>query len=195
MPPQREPGSALGWALGGAALLAVLGRPRAAPRPRAVRRRRALEGRVRRPRRRHLRARPTKLPRSPARAAATARQAGELAGRLAEIARDERERIADLDGPADLDPLVERYLEAREEGIEALEAGAEAADADDSLAYATAQAEVARRSSSGGGSRGEIGLAECSRPLGGGSRLERDAERPQAIDPDAPPTVKGEIGE
>ena len=114
MPPPREPGSALGWALGAAALVAValalallldlgpfaddeLSRGEFVTRADDI----CADA--------HDAFRD--LQRDPPR---TGREAGDLTGRLAEIAGDERDRIADLDAPADLDPLVERYLEARE---------------------------------------------------------------------------------
>lgn len=97
----------------------------------------------------------------------TAREARELTERLSAIARDERDEIAGLDRPADLDPLVERYLEARDEGIEVLEAGGEAAADGDPTAYADRQAEVAGGQAARRQIARRLGLTECSRPLDG----------------------------
>lgn len=95
----------------------------------------------------------------------TAGEAEDLTDRLVGIAGDERDEVDELDGPDDLDELVDRYIDAREEGIDALEAGRDAAEADDADAYAEAQAEVASAQSDRRRLAREIGFRECSRPL------------------------------
>ncbi|MGH2950472.1 MAG: hypothetical protein ACRDKX_00305 [Solirubrobacterales bacterium] len=95
----------------------------------------------------------------------TAREAQDLTDRLVGIAEDELEEVGDLDGPDDLDELVDGYLQAREEGIDALRAGRDAADDDDARAYAEAQADVAAAQDRRRRLAREIGFRECSRPL------------------------------
>ena len=95
----------------------------------------------------------------------TAREAHELTDQLVGIAEDERDEVADLNGPDDVDELVDRYLDAREEGIDALRAGRDAADADDADAYSEAQAELASAQADRHRLARDVGFSECSRPL------------------------------
>jgi hypothetical protein len=103
----------------------------------------------------------------------TAREAHDLTDQLVGIAEDERDEVADLDGPDDVDELVDRYLEARDEGIDALRAGRDAADDDDADAYSRAQAELASAQDERRRLARRVGFRECSRPLelprGGGA--------------------------
>ena len=92
-------------------------------------------------------------------------QAAELTGKLVDIATDELEQIRSLEGPGDFDAEIERYLAARERGIEALEDGHEAAEAHDTDAYAAAQAELADSQLERRRIARLIGFAECSRPI------------------------------
>jgi hypothetical protein len=101
----------------------------------------------------------------------SARQAQDLMDRLVGIAEDEREEVAELDGPDDLDELVDQYLEARDEGIDALRAGRDAADDEDVDAYTEAKAEVSAAQDERRRLARRVGFRECSRPLelrGGG---------------------------
>jgi hypothetical protein len=95
----------------------------------------------------------------------TAREAHDLTDQLVGIAEDERNEVAELDGPDDVDGLVDRYLEARDDGIDALRAGRDAADADDADAYAEAQAEVSAAQDERRRLARQVGFRECSRPL------------------------------
>jgi hypothetical protein len=95
----------------------------------------------------------------------TPQQAAELTGRLIDIAEDERERIAALDGPDDFDQEIQTYLDARDLGIEALRRGRSAADAGRSDIYNEAQAELAETQSQRIQIARLIGFAECSRKL------------------------------
>ena len=69
----------------------------------------------------------------------TREQAAELTDNLIGIAEDESERIAELEGPADVDAQIAAYLEAREGGIDLLREGREAAEEGNSDAYEQAQ--------------------------------------------------------
>jgi hypothetical protein len=116
--------------------------------------------------------------------------AAELTGALIEVAEEERDAIADLSEPETLSAQVDRYLEARERGIEILEEGRAAADDADPSEYARLQAELAATQIDPRFEiAGEIGFVECSKPLVDRDELRRQAEEPVATDPSAPPTV------
>jgi hypothetical protein len=95
----------------------------------------------------------------------TAAQAEELTENLVGIAEDEFDEIAALDGPEDLDRRLDRYLDAREEGIDALAAGRDAAADGDPDAYVELQAEVAGAQDRRRDLARRVGFKECSRPL------------------------------
>ncbi|MGH2954452.1 MAG: hypothetical protein ACRDK9_10640 [Solirubrobacterales bacterium] len=95
----------------------------------------------------------------------TAREAQDLTARLVGIAEDERDEVDELDGPDDLDALVDGYLDAREDGIAALRAGHDAAEAADAGAYADAQTELTSAQAERRRLAREVGFRECSRPL------------------------------
>ena len=128
----------------------------------------------------------TKLQDSPPR---TANEAAALTEELIGISRDELDAIRDLNAPASLEPALERYLRAREQGIEQLRDGLEAAQVGDAFAYAEAQAKVAADQKERLRLAKRVGLRECSRVLFGRDRLAEDAQPPVNTDPDAPPTV------
>jgi hypothetical protein len=101
-----------------------------------------------------------------ARAPLTPSDAAELTGGLIEVAEEERDAIGDLSEPEELREPVDRYLEARDRGIELLREGQAAAEDADPAAYEELQAELAS------GQRDpryrlarEIGFEECSKPL------------------------------
>jgi predicted transcriptional regulator len=128
----------------------------------------------------------TKLQESPVR---TANEAAALTEELVGISRDELDAIRDLNGPASLEPALERYLEAREKGIAQLRAGLAAAEDGDAFAYADAQAKVASGQADRLKLAQKVGFNECSRVLFGRDQLTQDAEAPLSSDPSAPPTV------
>ena len=72
--------------------------------------------------------------------------------------------IFDL-GP--LAALVNRYLDARDRGIDALEAGADAAREEDGDEYRALKRELARSQHERLRLARRIGFSECSRPLAG----------------------------
>ena len=95
----------------------------------------------------------------------TAGEAEELTGNLLRIAEDELDEIDSLNGPDGLDEALDRYLDARRDGIERLRAGRDAAGDDDADAYAAAQAELAEGQRERRALAREVGFEECSRPL------------------------------
>jgi hypothetical protein len=95
----------------------------------------------------------------------TAREAADLTRRLVDVAEDELDAIDDLNRPADLDSEIERYLAAREEGIELLRDGAAAAEAGEQRRYEAAQAELDAGQRFRRRLAREIGFRECSRPI------------------------------
>jgi hypothetical protein len=97
----------------------------------------------------------------------TAREAADLTEQLIGISEDELEEIGDLDAPAELDDELDRYLDARERGIELLRDGLEAARDEDATAYAEAQASVAEDQVERLKLAREVGFTECSRPATG----------------------------
>ena len=116
--------------------------------------------------------------------------AAELTGALIEVAEEERDALADLREPEMLSARVERYLEARERGIEILKAGRAAAEDADPSEYEQLQAELAATQIDPRFEiAGEIGFEECSKPLVDRDELRHQAEEPAATDPSAPPTV------
>jgi hypothetical protein len=95
----------------------------------------------------------------------TATQAEELTEELLAISLEERDAIADLGAPAELDAAVTRYLDARDAGIERLRDGVEAAEGGDAAAYARAQSELASTQSERERLAREVGFKVCSETL------------------------------
>lgn len=102
------------------------------------------------------------LQREPPRAAA---QAAELTDRLVGIAEDEQEELESLNGPPDVQAALDRYLDAREEGLDALRAGRAAAEDRDAEAYAEARDELAAGQAERRRLAQEVGFSACSRRL------------------------------
>jgi hypothetical protein len=120
----------------------------------------------------------------------TPSDAAELTGALIDVAEEERDAISDLRAPDSLGDQVDRYLEARDRGIDVLREGMEAAEDADAGAYEALQAELASTQVDPRFQiAGEIGFEECSKPLVGTGELRRQAESPASSDPAAPPTV------
>ena len=118
-------------------------------------------------------------------------EAGELARNLVEIASEEQDRIAELDPPAEMDAALERYLQAREEGIDQMRAGVDAAADRDAFAYEQAQADVAAGQLRRLQLARRVGFTECSRILGERAELADDAKAPSEATPQgAPPTIE-----
>lgn len=97
----------------------------------------------------------------------TAHEAADLTERLVDIAEDELDEIERLNQPSELDDEVDRYLAAREEGIELLREGRDAAQAGEPGRYGAAQSRLDAGQRSRRSLAREIGFRECSRPLRG----------------------------
>ena len=93
-------------------------------------------------------------------------QAEALTSQLISIAEDERDRIAELNGPPDFDDEIQTYLDARDLGIEALKRGREAAAAGRADIYAAAQKELDETQRQRVQIARQVGFAECSRKIG-----------------------------
>jgi hypothetical protein len=116
-------------------------------------------------------------------------QAVTLTDQLISIAEDERDELRSLNGPAEFQTELDRYLAAREQAIEAMRKGRDAAADRNNAGYLAAQAELAGSQLQRQRIARRIGFVECSRPLVGRDELQRQAEPPTTVDPQAPPTV------
>jgi hypothetical protein len=96
----------------------------------------------------------------------TAGEAAALTDKLIKISRDELGRIQGLKEPDELQPAVERYLQAREEGIALLEKGLQAAQDKDAQGYAAAQAKIAAGQVKRLKLAKAVGFTQCSQPVG-----------------------------
>ena len=85
-----------------------------------------------------------------------------LTQNLIEISQNELSQIRALDAPPEVQPALERYLRAREQGIALLEQGLEAAQDRNARAYADAQAEVAAGQVRRLKLAQAVGFSECS---------------------------------
>jgi hypothetical protein len=120
----------------------------------------------------------------------TPSDAAEQTGGLIDVAEEERDALADLNEPSGLSEQVDRYLEARDRGIDLLREGRDAAEAADPSAYERFQAEIAATQLDPRYEIArEIGFSECSKPLIERGELKEHAEEPTPTDTSAPPTV------
>jgi alkanesulfonate monooxygenase SsuD/methylene tetrahydromethanopterin reductase-like flavin-dependent oxidoreductase (luciferase family) len=97
----------------------------------------------------------------------TASEAADLTANLVEISEQELEEIRDLGVPESLEEPLERYLDAREEGIDLLRDAQQAAEEGDEETYVQAQAEVREGQLERTTLAEAVGFSECSRPLPG----------------------------
>lgn len=119
----------------------------------------------------------------------TASEAAALTQELADISKGELDGVSDLNAPASLTTPLERYVKARQEGIDKLREGLDAAEEGDGFAYADAQAKVASGQLNRLKLAQKVGFDECSRVLFGRDALAEDSQSPPEVDPSAPPTV------
>jgi hypothetical protein len=112
-----------------------------------------------------------------------------LTDELIGIAERELADIEELAEPEALADELERYLDARERGIEALREGRTAAEKADILEYESAQAKVARGQAKRLELAEAVGFSKCSTLDPSAEAVEADAEPPSPSDPSAPPTV------
>jgi hypothetical protein len=96
----------------------------------------------------------------------SAEEAAALQRALIDESEEEVSRIRALDAPAELEPALERYLKAREQGIELLKRGLAAAEDGDARAYTAAQRQVASGQLNRLDLAQQVGFDECSRPGG-----------------------------
>jgi hypothetical protein len=85
-----------------------------------------------------------------------------LTHNLIEISENELDEMRALSAPPDAQEALDRYLEAREEGIDLLEQGLEAAKDGDAQAYAQAQAKIASGQLRRLNLARAVGFSECS---------------------------------
>lgn len=98
----------------------------------------------------------------------TPSDAAELTGGLIEVATEERDAISDLSEPESLSDQLDRYLEARDRGIDVLRDGLAAAEDAEADAYESLQAKLATTQIDPRYETArEIGFEECSKPLTG----------------------------
>jgi hypothetical protein len=86
-----------------------------------------------------------------------------LTEKLIQITNDQLSQIRALDAPADVQPALDRYLHAREQGVGILEQALSAARDNDAPAYAAAQAKMAAGQVDRLRLAQAVGFSECSR--------------------------------
>ncbi len=121
----------------------------------------------------------------------TGGEAAALTSELLRISEDELDQLGDLGPPGALQRSLDRYLDAREQGIDQIRAGLDAANQRDAFAYAKAQAAVADGQLRRLQLAKDVGFDHCSRVLGERDQLAADARPPAAPTPEgAPPTIE-----
>ncbi len=103
------------------------------------------------------------LQKQPPRSAA---EAAKLTGRLIGITEQEISQLQALDTPTEDQEALDRYVRARQDGLDILREGERAAERQDATAYARAQAEIAKGQVERARLAREVGFSQCSRPLG-----------------------------
>ena len=79
----------------------------------------------------------------PANPPSSSSEAADLQKKLIDISETELSEIRDLNEPGEVQPALDRYLAAREQGIALLKKGLAAADRNDAFGYAQAKQQVA----------------------------------------------------
>jgi hypothetical protein len=95
---------------------------------------------------------------------ATAPEAAALTQKLIGISQSELSQLQDLNAPSEVQPALDRYLKAREQGIALLKKGLQAAENKDANGYAAAQAQIAKGQVNRLKLAQAVGFKECSRP-------------------------------
>jgi hypothetical protein len=119
----------------------------------------------------------------------TPAEAVTLTDELIGIAEAELDDLRSLAVPGSLKAGLDRYLAARERGIDTLHDGRAAAEDADLFEYEKAQADLAASQAKRLQLAREVGFTECSTLDPSKQAVEEDAEPPSASDPSAPPTV------
>ena len=96
----------------------------------------------------------------------TADEAVALTQQLINISESELSQIRGLNAPSEVQPALDRYLSAREQGIAILRKGLSAAQNGNPQAYAAAQAEITKTQVKRLKLARKVGFHECSRPVG-----------------------------
>ena len=96
----------------------------------------------------------------------TAEGTADLQRNLIGISENELHELSDLGAPSDVQPALDRYLEARQQGIALLKEGLEAAENRDAQAYSAAMAKLAAGQLHRLKLAQAVGFDECSRPGG-----------------------------
>jgi hypothetical protein len=96
----------------------------------------------------------------------TAAEAAALTQKLIDISNGELDQIRALGAPADVQPALDRYLKAREQGITLLKKGLAAAQNENAQAYAAAQAAITNGQVQRLKLASAVGFNQCSRPAG-----------------------------
>lgn len=102
-------------------------------------------------------------------APSTPERAAALQRALIRTSGQELSRIRALGAPAEVEPALDRYLRARDQGIALLKRGLKAAQDEDLSAYAAAQRQLASGQVNRLDLAREVGFDECSRPGGSSS--------------------------
>jgi hypothetical protein len=97
----------------------------------------------------------------------SAEGAATLTQNLVDISENELNQIRALDAPPEVQEALDRYLQAREQGIAVLERGVQAAKDRNAPAYAKAQAEIAAGQVRRLKLAQAVGFSECSIVQGG----------------------------
>jgi hypothetical protein len=94
----------------------------------------------------------------------TPQKAVALQEKLISVAEDQVTEIRALGAPTEVKPALNRYLNAREQGIALLKQGLKAAQSKDLRAYAAAQSELASGQVHRLQLAQAVGFSQCSRP-------------------------------
>ena len=119
----------------------------------------------------------------------TPSEAVALTDELIAIAEEELADIEELAPPEELAGDLDRYLAARERGIDTLREGRAAAERADIFEYENAQAKMARGQVKRLELAEAVGFSECSTLDPNRDSVDADAEAPSSSDTSAPPTV------
>jgi hypothetical protein len=99
----------------------------------------------------------------------TSEEFATLTEKLIAITKGEVDQMRSLNAPDEVRPALQRYLEARAEGLTILEQGLKAAENDDPQAYIAAQSKMAAGQVKRLKLAQAVGFTECSRPGGSSS--------------------------
>jgi hypothetical protein len=96
----------------------------------------------------------------------TPEESATLTQKLIDITESEVAQLRALNAPANVNPALDRYLQAMDKNIDVLKQGLKAAQQSDATAYAQAQAKAAQGQVKRLQYAHAVGFKECSRPAG-----------------------------